>query len=102
MKSDGFQMPFTESLLFTSGICYDVVIVRQGVPPFFIPQFFQRVAQYGQGCGGIQCYPVHKPRMTFPRSTRMGPSPTVAWLFHIGLFKRLLSRMPYKPEGSLM
>lgn len=34
---------------------------------------------------------------------RMGPSPKpVAWLFHIWLFKRLLSRMPYKSAGSLI
>lgn len=85
------------------GLCHDALSLRQGLPSFCIPHFSQHVAQYGESRRGIQRHPVHQPRMTVRSLSEDGTkSKPVAWLFHIWLFKRLLSRMPYKSAGSLI
>jgi len=85
------------------GVCDDALALRQGLPSFRIPQFSQYVAQYGESRRRIQRYSIHQSRMTLRSLTEDGTkSNPVAWLFRIRLFKRLLSRMPYKSAGSLI
>lgn len=71
------------------GLCHDALSLREGLPPFCIPQFSQHVAQYGESRRGIQRHPVHQPRMTVRSRSEDGTkSKPVAWLFHIWLFKK--------------
>lgn len=66
------------------GLCHDALSLREGLPPFCIPQFSQHVAQYGESRRGIQRHPVHQPRMTVRSRSEDGTkSKPVAWLFHI-------------------